>query len=397
MAASTLPLENRPAWLLLRYSGIYLIYLAVVARLYVMVRYDPDALLIAALIGIYGIVLFSGDWLIPRLSWYPAIYLVLQSFLVVVLLRLRPGLDYLPMLFVPPCLQAVLSFGRKIGMLIVGVFIAVYAYLGLSSNPGNLEILMMLPVMAGFLGMMGNYAHLIRKAEAARRENQRLLAELQIANRHLQESAVKAEGLAAMQERSRMARELHDSVTQTIFSMNLTVQAARMLVDKDPDSASGQIERLQELSRSAAGEIKLLSTQIELGLPSEEGLPAALRRLVVERQASDLLHIRLEINGERELNRGVISGLYRITQEALNNVAKHAQTKEATVRLSLTGEHACLDIEDQGLGFDLQKPSESGHIGMAGMAERAAEMGWKLSIDSKPGRGTRVHLEEVRS
>ena len=88
-------------------------------------------------------------------------------------------------------------------------------------------------------------------------------------------------------------------------------------------------------------------------------------------------------------------GLYSIVQEALNNVAKHAGTQQATVRLSLVDTGGCLEIEDHGRGFDLQAGLRQGdHLGLAGMGERARELGWNLTIESYPGSGTRVQVEE---
>jgi len=103
----------------------------------------------------------------------------------------------------------------------------------------------------------------------------------------------------------------------------------------------------------------------------------------------------VEVNGELALAEAVAAGLYRIAQEALTNVAKHAGTQQATVRLDLTPANSFLEIEDHGLGFDRQLAlAQRGHLGLAGMAERARELGWKLSIESQPGRGTRVRVEE---
>jgi signal transduction histidine kinase len=128
---------------------------------------------------------------------------------------------------------------------------------------------------------------------------------------------------------------------------------------------------------------------------AEAGLPAALRKLAAERLERDGLHVTVEVNGELALAEAVAAGLYRISQEALTNVAKHAETQQAMVRLDLTPEISFLEIEDHGLGFDPQLAlTQRGHLGLAGMAERARELGWKLSIESQPGRGTRVRVQE---
>jgi len=105
--------------------------------------------------------------------------------------------------------------------------------------------------------------------------------------------------------------------------------------------------------------------------------------------------VGVEVSGERVLLDSEATGLYCIAQEALTNVAKHAGTHRATVRLNLPPGLAFLEIEDRGLGFDPQLAlTQRGHLGLTGMAERARELGWKLSVESQPGRGTRVRVEE---
>ncbi len=126
-----------------------------------------------------------------------------------------------------------------------------------------------------------------------------------------------------------------------------------------------------------------------------EGLPAALRRLADERQARDGLDVTVAVCGERTLLEPVATGLYAIAQEALTNVAKHAATQQAILRLNLVEGASFLEIEDGGLGFDPQAAwDRHGHLGLAGMAERARELGWNLSVESRPGCGTRVRVEE---
>jgi signal transduction histidine kinase len=240
-----------------------------------------------------------------------------------------------------------------------------------------------------------------------REHNQHLLGELQVAHRRLQGYASQVEALAAERERSRLARELHDSVTQTVFSMNLTVQSIRLLLRREPDRALGQLDRLDELAAGATGEIQALVSQLRPQSLAEEGLPAALRRLAAERQARDGLQVNVEVNGVADGRNTAIAGvrpplsqvtaeaICHIAQEALTNVGKHAGTAQATVRLNVATGASCLEIEDAGLGFDPELAlGQPGHLGMTAMAERAGEIGWHLSIESRPGFGTRIRVGE---
>jgi signal transduction histidine kinase len=101
------------------------------------------------------------------------------------------------------------------------------------------------------------------------------------------------------------------------------------------------------------------------------------------------LQIALEVHGDSPLSEAEVVGLYAIAHEALVNVSKHSGTNEAIVRLNLSDDHSCLEIQDHGLGFDPQAASgQPGHLGLAGMSERAREIGWSLSVESQPHQGT---------
>ena len=190
------------------------------------------------------------------------------------------------------------------------------------------------------------------QADKARNESQVLLAELQAANQKLQDYARQIETLAAAEERNRLARELHDSVSQTIFSMNLTAQSARILLDRDPQRVSGLLDHLQTLSQNALGEMRSLIQQLRPHSLIENGLAAALRNHAAERLEQDNLKVEVKVNGEGRLTANMEEGLYRITQEALNNIVKHAKTDKATIILNFENDLVTLTIEDQGAGFD---------------------------------------------
>jgi signal transduction histidine kinase len=241
---------------------------------------------------------------------------------------------------------------------------------------------------------MGSFAHLIRRTEGQQQENLRLFAGLQEAYRQLKDSAAQVEALAAAEERHHLVRELHDSLTQTLFSMNLAVQAAQLSLEESPGNTGQHLARLQALSRSAATEVQALTGQTPRQKPTRAGLEAALRQLAEERLAQDGLQVSVEIAGGQELPETVAAALYRIAQEALNNISRHAGVRQAAVRLRLEPPPACLEIADAGRGFDSASEKNQLGIGLTGMAERAKEIGWELRIDSQPGVGTTVRVEE---
>ena len=384
----------------MRYIATYLIYATILIRTlswnYAIAPVPPAVLV---LLVIYGVVLASEAALARRLPAYVLPYLLVQSGLAFAILLIAPAeIDFLFLLFIPLAFQAVLFYQRRVGFLWIGAFNLARAVPLVINRNWSLDSGVGVLLFAGLSWVVGNYAHLTRRAELARQKNQQLLGELQGAYRQLKDYSAQVEGFAAVQERNRLARELHDSVTQTLFSMNLTVQAATLLAGKDSLQVAAQFDRLQELAHSALGEIQVLASQLRMRSLAEEGLAVALHRLADERHRRDGMQIRLEVSGgarEKDLPEPVVTGLYRIVQEALNNVARHAGTGEAVVRLNLESQPAYLEVEDRGCGFERRRlVPQLNHMGLAGMEERAREFGWQLQIDSQPGRGTRIRAEE---
>ncbi len=393
--------------------GLWLIYAGVVLRVFFQYAGLPQRALVMLLFALYGLLLLAEPLLRSWVSqkpgdrrkrpgepatnrrWLAVLYLLVQTGLVVALFSIPPHVDFFAGLFVPLSLQAVLFFGRRVGFLCIALF-PLIMFGSLTANVRDWRFALTMSLFSGGLFFLfGSYAHQVQRVESARRRNQHLLAELQVANRQLVGHAARVEELAAEQERNRLARELHDSVTQTVFSMNLTVQSARLLMAKDPARAEIQLRRLEELARSAMGEIQALVTKLRPLPVAHEGLMAALRRLATERQARDGLQVVLEMDGERALPEAVATGLYRIAQEALANVVKHSGTLEATIRLRLNTALGCLEIADHGVGFAPEATlGERGHLGLASMVEQAREIGWHVCIESRPGLGTCIRVEE---
>lgn len=260
---------------MIRTVGVYLFFAAVALRARVVFKDDPQLTLVMALLVAYGLLLFVGPWLIryrttrlpptapleadDKPAWsqatLPVAYLLLQSGLVTALLFIPATEDFFGNLFVLLSLDAVLYFGRRGGFLAILAFSLVLAVALGSSAQGPLFGMAMACLYGGVGFLFGGYAYQVQRAEAVRQQNLHLMAELQTAHHQLQGYVTQTEEIVAAQERSRLARELHDSVTQTVFSMNLTVQGACLLLTREPGRVVEQLERLEDLAASAMREI----------------------------------------------------------------------------------------------------------------------------------------------
>jgi signal transduction histidine kinase len=203
-----------------------------------------------------------------------------------------------------------------------------------------------------------------------------------------------AEQLAVLGERQRLARELHDSVTQSLYSVTLYANAAILaLAAGKQDVTAGYLEELQETAQEGMRDMRLLIFQLHPPVLETEGLVAALqaRLAAVEGRAGVQTEFRVE--GERRLPIAIEAELYWIAQEALNNVRKHADARHVTVHLHFTAATICLEVLDDGVGFDPQAMPAERRGGLRTIAERTARVGGKLTYESKPGEGTRVMVE----
>ncbi len=279
---------------------------------------------------------------------------------------------------------------------VTAVLIGLSALLTLISLIQPLGVLQALALMFVFTAgsvFLAVYIGSARRARLIQHQQQTLVKELQEANYQLESYAQQTRFLAAGRERQRLARELHDSVTQTIFSMTLTTQSALLVLDRDRQQVVAQLDRLDQLAQSALTEMQVLISELAPETPSGGGFLAALKQHLEDRHRLDNLSVTLAVEGDRRLDLAEEASLFRIAQEALNNVVKHAGTSEAALRLHLA-EPIWMEIEDCGAGFDPQQAISGGRVGLAGMRERAAEIGWTLAIESAPGQGARIRVEK---
>jgi signal transduction histidine kinase/HAMP domain-containing protein len=202
-----------------------------------------------------------------------------------------------------------------------------------------------------------------------------------------------AEQLAVMRERERLARELHDSVTQSLYSLTLFAEAGRDLArDGELERVEGYLTRLGEIAQQALKEMRLLVYQLRPLALQREGLVGALQQRLDAVEGRVGVEARLLAEKLVELPASVEEGLYRIAQEALNNALKHAAATSVTVYIRIEDERVELEVVDDGQGFDPNTVSDRGGMGLASMRERAEKLGGSLTILSAPGEGTRVKV-----
>jgi signal transduction histidine kinase len=193
-----------------------------------------------------------------------------------------------------------------------------------------------------------------------------------------------------IEERNRLARELHDSVTQSLFSVTLLAQASLSLWDRDPPKARERMERATELAQGALAEMRALIFELRPMALKEEGLAQALRKHLAALRSRHGLEATLHVEGtERRVPTTVEEAAFRIVQESLNNVVKHAQANHVEVTLKYQDAALRTVTSDDGVGFT-PSAARRGGMGMSSMRERAEAVGGNVAVSSRPGRGTRV-------
>ncbi|MFF7390059.1 GAF domain-containing sensor histidine kinase [Streptomyces scabiei] len=200
--------------------------------------------------------------------------------------------------------------------------------------------------------------------------------------------------LTIAEERSRLAHELHDAVSQKLFSLRLTAQAAAALVDRDPSRAKGELQQVAALAAEAADELRAAVVELRPAGLDEDGLAATLRTQVHVLDRAHSAHVTFSGRGARALPAAQEEAMLRVAQEALHNALRHSGAKRVDVTLDRHGGGAVLRVTDDGDGFDPQAVRRAGrHLGLVSMRDRASGVGGRLAVESAPGKGTTIEME----
>ncbi|MEV5667104.1 GAF domain-containing sensor histidine kinase [Streptomyces flaveolus] len=200
--------------------------------------------------------------------------------------------------------------------------------------------------------------------------------------------------LTIAEERSRLAHELHDAVSQKLFSLRLTAQAAATLVDRDPARAKGELQQVAQLAAEAADELRAAVVELRPAALDEDGLVATLRTQIQVLDRAHTARVTFTGHGVKALHAAQEEAVLRVAQEALHNALRHSGAEHVDVTLTRRGPGAVLRVTDDGSGFDPRTVRRAGrHLGLVSMRDRANGAGGTLTVESAPGKGTTIEME----
>jgi len=220
-------------------------------------------------------------------------------------------------------------------------------------------------------------------ADPARDELGQLSRDLDRMAGQIQTLLTSRQELAVVEERNRLARDLHDSVKQQIFAEALLVRAARRLLDRDPVAAAGHLAEAEALAGQAQQELVALISALRPAALADKGLAPVLEEYAADWARRSGIAAEVRVAGARATPLDVEDALFRVAQEALANVARHSGARAVTLRLSWAPSELCLSVHDDGHGFDPARPAAG--RGLVHMRERVESLGGRLTVASRPG------------
>ncbi|MGE5123293.1 MAG: triple tyrosine motif-containing protein, partial [Acidobacteriaceae bacterium] len=218
--------------------------------------------------------------------------------------------------------------------------------------------------------------------------NRELKLQVEKRSREIESLFEQTKELAIIEERNRLARDLHDSAKQKAFAALAQLGAVRSMVDREPDSAQSHLDEVENLVYEVIQELTFLIQEMYPMELKDKGLITVLREYLYEWETRNEMHVNLAVKNERRLPLEIEQALYRISQESLANIARHSHASQVGIELNYDGDCVELMLKDDGCGFNLnQKPAG---VGLRTMHERAIMIGGEIKIDSNPGKGTQV-------
>lgn len=254
----------------------------------------------------------------------------------------------------------------------------------LQMEKGNLST--PLPDLGG--DEVGQLAEQVRRMSKKWEEQVNSLQRLSTNNAQL---AQKARFTAIIEERQRLARELHDAVSQQLFAISMTATAVGRTLEKDFDRAQRQVKLIEEMASVAQSEMRALLLHLRPVHLEGKGLEQGLQELLSEMRAKVPMEIVFEMDENIQLLKGIEDHIFRIVQEALSNTLRHAKATKMEIKLKLRADGVRVLLRDNGVGFDLDVQKQASY-GLKTMQERVNEIGGSIHIMTAPGKGTKIEI-----
>ncbi|CAM4467968.1 MULTISPECIES: sensor histidine kinase [Paenibacillus] len=217
------------------------------------------------------------------------------------------------------------------------------------------------------------------------------VSSLQRLSTHNAQLAEQARVSAIVEERQRLARELHDAVSQQLFAISMTATAVSRTLEKDFDKAQRQVELIEEMASVAQSEMRALLLHLRPVYLEGKELSQGLRDLVRELKTKVPMDLTLEMDEDLNLGKGIENHLFRIIQEAMSNTLRHAKADKMEIRIHRRGEAVKVTLRDNGVGFQMDGKKQASY-GLSTMQERVHEVGGSIQFITAPGKGTRIEI-----
>ena len=355
--------------------------------------YPEDREMLLVLLAILSVGYAAERLIAPaRIGWRTA-FVFLHLVIMVCVFVASPYSDFWALVMLPGCIIVMQIHTERSGWILIGIFASVTSVMQIYVEGVADGIATTLVYSAAF-AFVGLFALLLKRTQKQKAHSDELLDRLRETHRQLQEYAKSIEELTSVRERNRIARDLHDSVTQTIFSLTLLTRSARLTLGKNSDKAEEQLKQIEELSQGALVEMRALIHELRPPENSTPDLIGSIENHVERVRQSYGIRVDFSSSGAPpSFDQNTHHHVFTIVKEALNNVVKHAEAKTVTIETASNNAEFSVIVRDDGIGLELARDQAvPGHMGLESMDERAREIGADLTIESEKGNGTRVTL-----
>ena len=327
----------------------------------------------------------------PKSQRLANLIIAAQTGLVLVLIETtRIGFPFIFLFFIL-CVTVMLYNPLRIGLLWLGGFILLTGWFFFEQE-GISGGLRAMAIYAGGYLFFGVVTNALTQARMTQRQNTQLLSELQAKNRQLETYAAQAETLAIVEERNRLAREMHDTIGHRLTTAAVQLEGAERLTAREPERATAMIGAGRQQVRAALQDLRVTVGRLREPVDIELSLPQALQRLATSFQEATGLVVHLELpEYDCEVTSAQRLALYRTAQEGLTNIQRHAAAHQAWLHLRRSSDRVSLQVMDDGRG--LAAGNSSPGFGLAGLQERAAQLDGTITLADRPGGGTILAMQ----